>query len=376
MIIAIDFETALTDGTPSLDYYRPDFRAVSAAAAVRYDDGDMHTEFLDGEAAIERFLAGTTQTLIVHNAQFEHGVLKHRFPGHESRIAWDTMRLAQVADNGGLTGLGLQACVKRWLPMEHHDHKAEYHTWLRENAGAKKGKEGQHLTSLPPDMLREYNIKDAVVTLRLYERLTEFLASLSYDPSLDHALYLSSARLASDAKARGARVNREALEAYVKEIDKEVLFVETSFRERFAVPIASIEGEARTYWLGALKTPQGQLRRFEALADDVSLFRFNLGSNQQLEALFVGSLGIAPKFWTKPAKGRDPETFTPQPSFKAAHLSTYGEGGEMLVRRRKRLLVKQQAEALLALSEHDGAWHPDLRVAGTATGRMAGGGGE
>ena len=48
----------------------------------------------------------------------------------------------------------------------------------------------------------------------------------------------------------------------------------------------------------------------------------------------------------------------------------------MLVRRRKRLLVKQQAQALIALAEYDGHWHPDIRVAGTATGRMAGGGGE
>ena len=214
----------------------------------------------------------------------------------------------------------------RWLAAEYHDHKAPYYLWLRENAGAKKGKEGLHLTSLPPDMLRDYNVADAKVTLLLYETLTQYLAAQGYDPALDHSLYLSSARLASDAKSRGVRVDREALGAYVKTIDTEVEFIETAFRARFAAPIASIEEEAIIAWVNGLKTPQGQLRRSEGLKADDSPVRFNLGSNQQLEALFVGSLSLAPKFWTKPAKGRDPETFVPQPSFKAAHLGTYGEG--------------------------------------------------
>ncbi len=92
-------------------------------------------------------------------------------------------------------------------------------------------------------------------------------------------------------------------------------------------------------------------------------FLFNVGSNKQLAALFVGKLKMTPKFVTK----------TGQPSFKSAFLSQWGEGGDMLKKRRKRLLVLKQCDSLLALSEYDGRWHVDLKACGTTTGRFAGG---
>jgi hypothetical protein len=34
-VVVLDYETALLDGTPSVDYFREDFRVISAAAAWR-----------------------------------------------------------------------------------------------------------------------------------------------------------------------------------------------------------------------------------------------------------------------------------------------------------------------------------------------------
>lgn len=402
-VVVLDYETALTDGTPSVDYFREDFRVVSAAAAWRRADGTIGTKYLEGEAEIGAWLAFHIEShkvpLVVHNFQFEYGVTLHRFPGFEGLITHDTMRLAQVGDNGGKqaayqpkvetyddlldsvdgdsrpssnTGLSLVACASRWLEPEWHNHKEPYHAWLREHAGAKKGQEGQHLTKLPPDMLEAYNVADAKVTLLLYETLTAEFARIGYDWRMDHELYKSTARKVSAAKGTGARVDVQALEAYIVQVQLEIDEIEARFRTKFQRELAAIESARHNEYAMALKTAKGQERR---LAEEPE--RFNLGSTKQLKALFVDALGIQPKFWTKepkakPGKPRKKE-FVPQPSFKSAHLSTYGEGGEIIRSRRKRLLVLQQAKALVKLAQHDGRWHFDLRACGTATGRMAGG---
>ena len=401
-VIAVDYETALTSGVPSTEYYRDDFRAISAAFAWRGQGGEMRSLFLEGEDEIRVFLErikASGARVVVHNFQFEHGVSLYRFPGFEACITHDTMRLAQVADNGGKlaayqpqvltyddmldalegggpkphsTGLALVAATSRWLPEEWRDHKAPFHTWLREHAGVKKGQEGQHLTALPPDMLEAYNVADAKVTLLLYETFVAEFTRFGYDYTLDHELYKSTARMVSKAKGVGAAVDVTALQAYVTQVEAEVAAIEQRFRDRFQAEIAQLEAMAHRAYVRAVKTTKAQDRR---AAEEPE--RFNVGSNKQLKALFVDMLGIAPKFWTKepkakPGKARKQE-FVPSPSFKSAHLGTYGEGGELLRTRRKRMLVLQQARALLKLAAYDGRWHFDLRACGTATGRMAGG---
>lgn len=405
-IVAIDYETSLTDGTPSVDYFREDFRVVSAALAWRGTDGSIKSRCLEGEdevlAQLER-LKQDKVPVVVHNFQFEYGVTQARFPGYEQLVMVDTMRLAQVGDNGGkqaawqpkietydslldsidggvkstATGLSLSAAVSRWLPEELHNHKAPYHAWLREHAGAKKGQEGQHLTKLPPDMFTAYNVADAEVTLRLYEALVTEFAGIGYDWRMDHELYKSTACMVASAKGGGVRVDTAALTQYLGEVQQEIAQIEHKFRVHFGAQLNVIEAERYVAYTDAPKTERGKAKRREKAAADSSDLRFNIGSNKQLQRLFVDVLGVKPKFWTKapkdnPNKPRKKE-FVPAPSFKAAHLSTYGEGGEMLIKRRKRLLVFQQVKALLALAQYDGRWHADVRAAGTATGRLAGG---
>lgn len=409
-VIVLDFETALTNGEPSVEYYRDDFRVLSAAFSWRDAKGEIKTKYTEGEEATHEYLRkihNSGISCIVHNFQFEFGVLFYRFSGLESMVSLDTMRLVQVADNGGSkfhstvvmpttyddmldaaesgkdpaayrAGLGLVAAASRWLPEEYKEHKEPYHRWLRENAGVKKGQEGRNLTKLPADMFEAYNVADAVVTLLLYEALTKKMAEDKYDWRLDHQLYKGTAAMMATAKGRGLPVNREALEAYVSNIEMEIHKIEQDFRTKFIEPIRLIELERESAYIVGVKTLKTQdKRRNECMDGTPADLLFNVGSNKQLAALFVDKLGIVPKFWTKePKKKKGQErkkAFVPSPSFKAAHLSTYGEGGTMLRARRKRMLVLSQAKALLGLSRYDGKWHFNMKACGTATGRMAGG---
>lgn len=410
-VVVLDFETALLSGEPSVEYYRDDFRAISAAFAWRDKNGNVKTKYTEGEDATREFLekmACDGIPTIVHNYQFEYGVLAHRFPGLQSIVAVDTMRLVQVADNGGSkfhrtaeapatyddlldaaekggevaeyrAGLGLVAAASRWLPEEYKDHKEPFHLWLRESAGVKKGQEGRNLTKLPQSMFEEYNVADAVVTLMLYETLTASMAKDGYDWRLDHQLYSSTAAMMARAKSDGLPVDRQALLSYVVEIEDEIKAIEGEFRGKFLSEIEDLEDARTTEWINGVKTAKARDKRTEAATHGCPEdLRFNVGSNKQLAALFVDKLGIVPKFWTKAPKAKKnakprKKPFVPSPSFKAAHLSTYGEGGTLLRQRRKRMLVLTQAKALLGLSKRDGLWHFSMKACGTATGRMAGG---
>jgi hypothetical protein len=109
--------------------------------------------------------------------------------------------------------------------------------------------------------------------------------------------------------------------------------------------------------------------------------KFNPGSTTQLAELFVGKLQKPVTFWTKESKASkrskspDAAVRIPNPSFKAAHLHSYGDDGNILVDLKKRGIVLNQNRKMVALSTSDGLWHQDLKLCGTKTGRYAGGGG-
>lgn len=392
--IVLDYET-VDDSGPSTEFWREDFRVISMAASWIGRDGSVKSDFMRGECAVEHFLRRTCGIpLVAHNIQFELGVSLCRFP--EVQLAWaiDTMRLVQVFDNGGdkfaietplsiddqldalegahdddakpkgIAGLGLSKSVRRVL--NERDHKERAYRWLRNNvAECKAGREGQFLDRLPPDELRAYNVGDTEACLKLFVHLVDYFSKIGYDYRLDHALYLSSVRRLVDAKIRGTRVERSKLEEYRRDVAREIEEIATEFRKRFVNEIATVERDRLLDQIKKRKTLRGKrgyFRRFRLgeCAKDVA---FNVGSNLQLQALFCDVLGIQPKFQT--AKGA--------PSFRSAVLSQWGDGGEMLKKRRKRLLVLKQVESLLELSKVDGRFHVDLKACGTATGRFAGG---
>lgn len=400
-IIAFDVETT------GLDYWAPDFRVLSAAFAWFGPEGEVRTRYLEGEDEIGAQLCLIKQSgiaLVAHNAAFDAAVVQFRFPDLGFFTDVDTMRLVQCYDNGGReglkdgplsledeiamlegdlrvkTGLGLESAVSRILPKQFHDHKAPYYAWLREN-GVKKGQEGANLHHLPPEMLEAYNVADAVVTLMLYKTLTERFAEMGYDWTFDHKLHMSACRRIVDAKARGVKVARGLLEVNKALVDHEAVNIEHAFHNRFADVIGEIDAERYEAWVNEPKTERGKAqRKAKGLAKDLY---FNPKSTTQLTELFVNRLGYEPKFFTKESKASrtrrqtnpDLPPFQPKPSMRAAHLPSYGEGGEMLANLKKRLLVGKQMGKLLELSQRDGRFHLDLRACGTKTGRYAGGGG-
>lgn len=411
--IVIDFETA-EGNHGSTEFYRTAFRVTSASFSWIDQHGKIRSEFIQGENACGYFLervADAKIPIIAHNAQFEMGVLKCRFPALAGTFVWlaDTMRLVQNFDNGGdrfafeslpplsldeqleqlereskisglaegtkskkkkgpefLAGLGLTKAVRRILKRPNHKETA--HTWIRENVPeAKNKKPGRFLNRLPYELLKAYNIGDTEETLRLYVYITDFFKSINFDWRRDHALYFNSVRLLVDAKIRGVSVDRQRLEIYRARVAEEIAGIGHGFTSRFSEQIKSVERGKLLNAVRKRKTLKGRKRIVRRVKNDPVYYskeiRFNVGSNKQLESLFVSQLGLQAKFRT--AKGA--------PAFRSAVLDSWGEGGTMLKARRKRLLVLKQAEALLALSAYDNRWHLDLKACGTTTGRFSGG---
>jgi DNA polymerase I-like protein with 3'-5' exonuclease and polymerase domains len=363
-VIAFDYEAT------GLDYWSPNFRVLSCAFAWRSEDGSIRTKVCYGKSEIESFLIRIPSGcgLIAHNVGYEFGVSHWHFKTACERIKFDTMRLVQVYDNGRdgeqKRAFRLDKCIKRILPDEP-DHKAEAHEWIRANVpDVPKGKEGRYISQLPKDILERYNVGDAVATLKLYERLTDEFKRIGYDWTLDHSLYMETTKHIAIRRGKGVRVNREQLIQYKLEVENEIKAIDERFKAHFQVHISSIESDRKSRWIDGVKTERGKQKRRETVEAKRNMWEFNLKSPKQLAVLFVDTLGIKPQFTTP--KG--------QPSFKSSHLPSWGEGGLMLAKRNKRLLVLQQTESLLELSQWDERYHIDMKTVGAATSRLAGGG--
>lgn len=393
--VCVDYETAILlpggKTQASVEYYREDFRAISCAF-TECRNGELFSWFAIGESKIKeelRKLQG--RPLIAHNVSFELGVSLCRFPDLKLDWSVDTMRLVQNYDNGGnddafervileptdpdeepeeeinyIGGFSLVNSCRRILQIE--DHKAEAYRWLLENIdGVKKRNAGQFLDHLPEDILERYNIGDTENTFKLYEYLIEFFGRAKFNWQFDHGFYLSTLRHIVKAKIRGVLCDRKQILEKAKAVAGEIEEIEATFKARFKEEVERLERRRLLEEIRKRKTFRGKKRYLRRVKDNVAVKRkdvdFNVGSNKQLQMLFVDELKMQAKFFT--AKG--------SPAFKASMLSQWGAGGEMLDKRRKRLLVLKQLANLYKLSEYDGRWHLSLKLAGTATGRFAGG---
>lgn len=368
MVYALDFESS------GLDFWSPNFQIKSIAISYRNEDGVLVSKFT--ETNVRRWLEQLAERqvpVIVYNAGFELGVLKCCFPDLRLNVVADVMRLVQVYDSGTKDyhifledmddedaeeydeGFGLKVAGPRILGDSFTDTHEVAYKWIRENLDVKRGKEGAFLSSLPGTILRDYNTGDTENTLRLYEKITDEFRRIDYDWKPDHLLYMNVTRLIVDSKIRGVRVDREKLAAYAIQVEAEIQEIEKKFCNALAGPIEEVQRlkleEARAKY----KTEKG---RAGAKVDE-----FNCGSNKQLAMLFVTVMKQPVQFTSA----------TGQPSFKKAHLHTWGEGGEILLARRQRMLVLKQTQNLLKLTEPDGRWHVGLKSVGTSTGRFAGG---
>ena len=365
-LIAFDLESALTTGQASVDFYRPDFRVISCAVSWFDDSNTIQNVYVEGEDQIGLLLLhfhNQQNPIIVHNLSFEYGVLLYRFP--EIKLNWhaDTMRLTQLAD-GGKLGLGLQSCIARYLPVQHHNHKEPYYKYLREVGKVKKGKEGANLHLLPPDMLKAYNVADTDTTLLLYQTLAKMFKDINYDWGMDHYLYSQTAFLLSQSRGRGVLVAREKLEPSKASLAQELAELNQAFRDKFSSQIDEIEYENLVKYINARKSEKGQAKAWLDALEKPKLVSFKTSSTHHKERLFCQKLQIKPAFTTPSGK----------PSFTKKLLRQWGEGGHMLKKRGTIFQALSQVKRLQEFSEYDGRWHIDLKAAGTVTGRLAGAG--
>lgn len=378
-IIALDFETSLIDGTPSVDYYREDFKVVSCALAWKSEDGSVKTKCLFDIKDIVRTLERIQEEdipVVVHNYAFDQAVIHTQFPEYSNVIKFDTMRLSQLCDNGGpdlgeeedkgyeeilkelegykaYNGLSLENCISRLGDTKFYKHKEPFKKLMIERGGSDKA-----FNTLSNEEMREYNTLDAVVTLHLYEKTTDLLSSRKIDWSFDHELYKTVCKQTILAKCRGIFVNRDLLDKHIEDCKKRFENIEKAFLEKFSDKIQEIELEMKDKYLSKYKTEKG---RNGVTPEDLP--KFNINSTPQLKRLIIDKLGLKPKFFTK--KGA--------PTFGAKLLWQYGEPGKMLMGRGKALIELKQGISLKLLSERDGKWHPDIKVASTRTGRLSGG---
>ena len=375
-VIALDYETSVR-GKADWRVWRDGFQVESVAISWRGPSGALQSRFYDNPAEIRMLiekLSANQTPVVVHNLQFETAVTQKCF-GLPLNFIGDTMRLAKLRDGGGdwrdftfmseedrldllleeshkKTGLSLEACASRFLGAEHHGHKQEAYQWLETNRGIKT-KHGGHLHLLPRDLMIRYNTADTEITLRLWETLTDYFKSIKFDWVQDWGNYKARVQWHVDAYLRGIQVDREALAQTIIDLEAEIEAVERAFREG--------AGEVLVAYEKARGEP------------------FNVGSNKQLKELLVERLGIVPTKTT--AKGEEaikngtPPTQAAReyPSFASKHLATYGKLGEILLKRRKTLLVLQQTCGAYLMSAENGRVFPDVKSDGTKTNRVSGG---
>ena len=358
-VISIDFETN------SLSYWSPEFKVLSIAAVWRDAKGHLRDRYAEGDE-IETLLqkiATDGIPVVVHNLSFEYGVIRHVYPHlYENLQFIDTMRLAQVYDNGGdkadkLSGYSLAKCVQRILGRP--DPKARFYEELHLK-GVKRGEEGSQLTLLGPTSYREYNIQDAEETLRLYEHITTEFVNLGYDWALDHQLYVGVTKRISDAQAKGVAIDPLMLEAARISVGLDIGNLDVDVRKKYLGYITTLESQLAAEYVAKFKSDKGR----DAALTRPHMWAFNPKSTLHLKRLFLDVMGMQATHTTPKGK----------PSFKSSHLYSYGEPGQMLTRRNSLLLLKTQIESLLEKSQ-GGRWHLGLKACGTATGRFAGTGG-
>ena len=400
IVVAIDFETSDSRGA-SYQFFRKDFKIFSVAISWRSPTTNLIESYFTlspgGIRSLLKFLSESQHKVIAHNLPYEMGCTTACY-GYNLNWYADTMRLSQLRDGGGnefdmsveLTleqemqlelgeiedvsqfakkskGLSLEACAMRFLESDMHSHKSTAHDYLKETHGIKKNY-GRYLHLLPYAQLKQYNTADTDVTLLLYEEHVQYFNLIKFNWFRDNKFYLVRAKYMTEAYIRGLCIDQQALLDYICEIEQEIEDINQQFMTKFAEEIKLVESSRFTASMERslkLKTKKGKYNRILKLFQGkyVEEYTFNINSSSYLKILFCDVLKMSPKFLTP--KG--------SPSFKAAHLNQWGEGGKILAIRKKRLLVLQQTVNTLIDSFHDGNTHPGIKISGTRTNRVAGG---
>lgn len=388
--VALDFECS------GLDYWHPDFRVTDCAFSWRNDTGKMVSKHVRGHEEVREALLVLVERdvrIIVHNLNYELGVLMTQYPEIRFKEMWCTQRLCQVGDAGSeqkfykkrykkqggepRDGLNLEACCSRWLSNKYHDHKREAHNWILEKFGP-GAKVGTLLSQLPSDIMQRYNCGDTENTLRLYEEVVAQFSKDRYKSyTLDHQLYRGRCLELVNAFVLGVKINPEQLQTCINVTTKEL----DGIREKFFAAHKDDILQAIAIKVIAfcedptLKKESGRHNRWmkvlngEEFGDRKKICGFNINSPKDLYLLYNGVLGIDAPFMTQPDKNGKGGG---NPSFKKAHLPAWHDSGKILQDKGTLGIVKKQAESLQILSSRDGRWHLSTLATGTKSGRMSG----
>lgn len=345
MRVVLDVETT------GLNYWEPDFRVISVAAA--WKPKEIATEYADTPEGIERILRwAANHDVVVYNASYEHGVFSCCYPHIPLKIETDVMRLVQLFDAGGAGNqLSLKESAKRILGEASGNWEKPIHEWIAANISdpTARKKPGAYLHKAPPQLLREYNQKDVERTHQLMEYILVRFEVAGYDWSQDMSMFLYMVRQFVAAKTHGIPVDREALASYVEELTGKMQSIDASFLQFFEDAVKDVQG--------LLHAKVQSLYKRKIVTE---IPKMNPGSTHHLGMLFCEVLKLTPRITTP--KGR--------PCFKTKYLAQWGEGGQLLAGRSKAQFTRAQSLALLERSANsDARWHPDLSPGTTVTGR-------
>lgn len=351
-IVALDFETN------SLEWYYPTFHVTHLSVA--YSSG--RCVVLDNEVEIINALHAiaydtTIDKVLVYNLGFDGSVVRYwyteLFALLEPKLI-DVMRLRQHMEPDEAESWGLKAAAKKFLKVDAWE--AEVQQQVAERGGV-ASKFREHLHLCDPLVVAKYNAMDSVYTLKLFNYFCSFFSNQGYDWKKDHEEYKRLVWRVTGAQKRGIRVDAENLAIYSSKIETELNEHITGFKELHKDAIDRLQLKWTEEERNKRKTEKGKA--------GVKPVVFNVGSNKQLAALFCGELGIEPRFRTP----------TGEPSFKSAHLFSYGAMAEALTTLGKRELVKNFCDKTVELSSVDGLLHHTMKIVGTVSGRLSGGGG-
>ena len=391
-VVALDFETT------GLGVYKSGIKVTSISLS-RYIKGKIHNIFIDDEHKIYKTLqnlANNKVPVIVYNYGFEALVMHCKYPGIKLNVTGDVLRLVQQeGTQWGKRAFSLKNAVVMLLPRKYHGYENDIKNWIIENVTylAADGKTkspnslnwGRFIYLAPHDKLKRYNELDTEMTLRIYEAIWEkwFVEEPEYlkskhknitddelytieEMSFDHAIYLLNCERVARAEARGMQVDIYELLCGFHSAKNKLETMESRFFEQHKDGIAEVQRRrAKSLWLEKQNTLKSkkylEIWTLEYAKSKIKPFNYN--SDLDLKMLLVDVYGQVPKYFSKKTK---------RPSFSAKVMHQW-TGIDILKEKGALEQAMKQARNLIYLSFEDGLYHPSIKVAGTTTGRLAGG---
>lgn len=385
-VVSLDFETN------TLNMYRPHAKVVSVAVS-RTIKGKIVSQYVDNPVKIRKLLESLEKhqtPIMVYNYAFEALVMMTQYPDIKLNFQVDLLRLVQQeATKWPEKSFSLKVAVKKLLPKKFHGYENKLKNWIKKNIvytdvyGKKKAPNdetwGRFINKGPDELLKEYNTIDTVVPILIYQKiwntwLVDERVGLEDDEgftleemSFDHIIYLKKCERLARAKMRGIQVDVFNMLCGFHSTRNQIINNKKEFLKQHEKGINEVQERkvrAKIREKMKLKSEKGRAkwsleytRKWVAERDP-----FLITSAKQLAMLFVNVYKQEPKFFTD----------TNQPSFKKDFLHQW-QGAELLKKKGELNQAFKQIRNIIYMSYKTGVYHPDIRSAGTVTGRLAGG---